>query len=188
MLCAAAGTQTAEKAAHNQPIDFKSEGGYEVDFRTGKTIMHNVSVSQGDVSITADRAEATGLDFKDSRWVFSGDVHIKAEQRGSMHSDRAEVEFHDNRIARATIKGAPAEFEQKRTASNQMARGRAGEIMYEVGAGTVRFAKDAWLTNGENEISGPILIYDIRQEKVQGERVRITIVPKSSQSPPAVPE
>jgi lipopolysaccharide transport protein LptA len=183
-LYAAAGAQAAELGARDQPIDFKSHGGYEVDFRTGKTIMHNVSVSQGDVSITADRAEATGLDFKDSRWVFTGDVRIKAEQRGSMRSDRAEVEFHNNRIARATIKGDPAEFEQRRTASNQMARGRAGRIMYEVGAGTVRFADNAWLTNGDNEISGPVLVYDIRQEKVQGERVRITIVPKPAAERP----
>jgi lipopolysaccharide transport protein LptA len=181
---AAAGARPADKNARDQPIDFKSDGGYEVDFRSGKTIMHNVAVSQGDVSITADRAEATGLDFKDSRWVFSGDVHIKAEQRGSMRSDRAEVDFRNNRIARATIKGDPAEFEQKGIASNQTARGHAGEIMYEVGAGTIRFAKDAWLTNGNNQISGPVLVYDIRQEKVQGEKVRITIVPKSAGANP----
>jgi lipopolysaccharide transport protein LptA len=142
--------------------------------------MHNVSVSQGDLSITADRAEATGLDFNDSHWVFSGDVRVNAEQRGSMRSDRAEVEFRDNRIARATINGDPAEFEQKRAASDQIARGRAGEIVYEVDAGTVRLAKDAWLTNGENEITGPLLVYNIRDEKVQGERVRITIIPKPS--------
>ena len=185
LLCAAPGVQAAERDARQQPIDFKSDGGYEVDFRSGKTIMHNVSVSQGGVSITAERAEATGLDFKDARWVFSGNVRIEAEQRGSMRSDRAEVEFSNNRIAKATINGSPAEFEQKRTASNQMARGRAGEIVYDVGAGTVRFAENAWLTYGEREMSAPLFVYNIRQQTVQGEHVRATIVPKAA--PPVPP-
>ena len=184
LLCTALAGQAAEKVSCNQPIRFKSEGNLDVDFRSGKTIMHNVSISQCDVSITAARAEATGLDFKDSHWLFSGDVHINAEQQGSMHSDRAEVEFHDNLIAKATIKGNPAQFEQKHTDSGQMARGRAGQIVYEVSTGTVRFAEDAWLTNGQNEISGPMCTYNIRLQKVQCQQARITIVPKTAAEKP----
>jgi lipopolysaccharide transport protein LptA len=179
-VCVAfAAAHGAEKPACREPIDLKMES-YEVDFRSGKTLMRKVAISQCDVSITANRAEATGLDFKDSRWVFSGDVHINAEQRGDMRSEKAEVDFHNNLIAKATIKGSPAQFEQKYADSNQTARGRAGQIVYDVGAGSVRFTEDAWLTNGENEISGPLLVYNIRQQKVQGERVRITIVPKKA--------
>ena len=159
---------------------------FQTEFRKGKTVMRNITISQGDVSISADRAEATGIDFNDSRWEFSGNVRVKAESRGTMQSDRAIVEFRDNRITRATVKGSPAQFEQKQTAgSADTARGRAGEIIYEIRAGTVRFANDAWLSNGQNEISGPLLVYDIRKEKVQAttspdgaQRVQITINPK----------
>lgn len=172
------------------PISLNTDS-YEVDFRSGKTVMRNVTISQGDVSIQADRAEATGIEFNDSHWEFSGNVRINAEKRGSLKSDRAVVEFSNNRIARATVKGTPAQFEQRREGSAQTARGRAGEIVYEVGAGTVRFANDAWLTNGQNEISGPLLVYNIRQEKVQAttspdgaQRVQITIVPKDAKAPP----
>lgn len=167
-----------------EPIKLTTDSS-ETDFRTGKTLMRNVTISQGEVSISAERAEATGMDQDDSRWEFSGNVKINAEKSGSLQSDRAIVELRNNRITRATVRGTPAQFEQKRAGSAETARGRAGEIVYEIEAGTVSFANDAWLSNGQNEISGPLLVYDIRQEKVQasrspsgGERVQITIVPK----------
>lgn len=189
-VCGAAlPAHAADKSACTRPIEFKSDGASEFDFRTGKTIMHDVAISQCDVSITAERAEATNLDSKDSRWMFSGNVHITAERRGSMQSDHADVEFRNNRIAKATIRGNPAQFEQKQTASNQRARGRAGEIVYDVGAGTVRFANDAWLTYGEREMSAPLFIYNIRAQTVQGENVRATIVakPAEGERPRATP-
>jgi lipopolysaccharide transport protein LptA len=184
-LLGAAACQAAGADPIPQNVSVKAQS-YEMDLRSGKTIMRDVTISQDDVSITADSATGTGQKFDDSRWEFAGNVRIQAEQRGSMHSDHAVVEFRNNRIARATIKGSPAEFEQKSRGSAETARGRAGEIIYEVGAGTVRFANDAWLSNGQNEISGPLLVYNIRLEKVQAstqaggdQRVQITIVPKA---------
>jgi lipopolysaccharide export system protein LptA len=103
------------------------------------------------------------------------------------------VEFRDNRIIRATVNGTPAQFEQKRDGAENPARGRARQIVYEVEAGTVRFANDAWLSNGANEISGPLLVYNIRQEKVQAttapdgsQRVQITIKPGQGGKPAVV--
>lgn len=188
LCCAAPLAHAAERQPCTQPIDVKSDGASEFDFRTGKTIMHHVSISQCDVSVTADRAEATNLDSKDSRWVFSGNVHITAERSGSMQSDQADVEFRDNRIAKATIRGEPAQFEQKRTTSQDTARGRAREIVYEVGPGTVRFTDDAWLSYGANELSGPLCVYNIMQETARCERgARITIVPKLRTDPATPP-
>ncbi len=99
----------------------------------------------------ADHAHATGLNFDNSRWTFDGNVRIDAEQRGNLRSDQAVVEFKDNRIARATVTGKPAEFEQKRADSDQLARGHADEIVYDVSDGTVRLIDDAWLTDGQTE-------------------------------------
>ncbi|MGH8285142.1 MAG: LptA/OstA family protein, partial [Steroidobacteraceae bacterium] len=61
---------------------------------------------------------------------------------------------------------------------------------------TVRLSEDAWLTDGRNEITGPVLVYDIREQRVQAagepggeERVRITINPsQAEESPPPKPE
>ena len=61
---------------------------------------------------------------------------MDAEQRGSLRSDEAVVDFRDNHIARATVTGKPAEFEQKRSDSQQVARGHADEIVYDVNDGT----------------------------------------------------
>jgi lipopolysaccharide transport protein LptA len=92
------------------------------------------------------------------------------------------VEFRDNHIARATVTGKPAEFEQKRTDSDQVARGHADEIVYDVDAGTVRLTGNAWLSSGPQDISGPMLEYNVREQKVEaatapgtGQRVHIVI-------------
>src|SRR6516225_7360895 len=103
----------------------------------------------------------------------------------------SEVEFRDNHIARATASGKPAQFEQPRADSQQMARGHADEIVYDVNEGTVRLSNDAWLSDGVNEISGPLLVYNIRAQRVQAatqpgsdQRVHITITPQSAPAQP----
>jgi lipopolysaccharide transport protein LptA len=162
----------------------------EVDGRTNTLVFSDVVISQGATRVQADHAHATGLNFANSRWTFEGKVRIDAEQHGNLRSDQAAIEFRDNRIARATITGKPAEFEQKRADSNQIARGRAGEIVYDLNDGTVRLANQAWLTDGQNEISGPLLVYNIREQRVQAaaapgtdERVHITIAPRAVPGP-----
>ena len=119
--------------------------------------------------IQSDRAHATGLNFANSKWDFEGNVRIDAEQRGNLRSDSAVVEFRDNHILRATVTGKPANFEQKRIGSEQMARGHADKILYDVSDGTVRLTEDAWLSDGQSEISGPVLVYNIRAQKVQAD-------------------
>jgi len=162
----------------------------EVDGRTNTLVFSDVVISQGATRVQADHAHATGLNFANSRWTFEGKVRIDAEQHGNLRSDQAAIEFRDNRIARATITGKPAEFEQKRADSNQIARGRAGEIVYDLNDGTVRLANQAWLTDGQNEISGPLLVYNIREQRVQAaaspgtdQRVHITIAPRGVPGP-----
>src|ERR1700674_5754868 len=172
-----------------QPITVDAASS-EVDYRTNTLVFSDVVISQGATRVQADHAHATGLNFANSRWTFEGKVRIDAEQHGNLRSDQAAIEFRDNRIARATITGKPAEFEQKRADSNQIARGRAGEIVYDLNDGTVRLANQAWLTDGQNEISGPLLVYNIREQRVQAaaapgtdERVHITIAPRGVPGP-----
>jgi lipopolysaccharide transport protein LptA len=61
-----------------------------------------------------------------------------------------------------------------------------------VNEGTVRLSENAWLTDGTNEISGPLLVYNIRAQRVQAatqsgtdQRVHIVIQPQSAPSTPA---
>ena len=164
----------------------------EVDYGTNTVVFTQVVISQGQMRVQADHAHASGLNFANSRWTFEGHVRIDADPRGSLRADQAVVEFRDNRIVRATANGKPAEFEQPRPDSQQMARGRAGEIVYDVNEGTVRLSDDAWLSDGINEISGPLLVYNIRAQRVQAatqsgtdQRVHIVIQPQSAPATPA---
>ena len=179
---------------HQLPITVDAASS-EVDYRTNTVVFSQVVISQGAMRVQADHAHASGLNFANSRWTFEGHVRIDAEPRGNLRSDQAVVEFRDNHIARATASGKPAQFEQPRADSQQMARGHAEEIVYDVNEGTVRLSNDAWLSDGVNEISGPLLVYNIRAQRVQAatqpgsdQRVHITITPQSvPASPPGKP-
>ena len=162
----------------------------EVDGRTNTLVFTDVVISQGATQVQAEHARATGLNFANSRWTFDGRVRIDAELHGNLRSDQATIEFRDNHIARATVTGKPAEFEQKRADSEQMARGHADEIVYDLTDGTVQLSNEAWLTDGQNEISGPLLVYNIREQRVQAaaspgtdQRVHITITPHVAPAP-----
>jgi lipopolysaccharide transport protein LptA len=175
-----------------QPVHVDAAGGSEVDFHTKEVVLKNVVISQGNMRVSADRARATGLNFANSRWNFEGDVHIDGEQRGNLRSDTAVVEFKDYHIARATITGKPAEFEQKRPNSDSIARGHADEILYDVNEGIVRLTNDAWLCDGDKQISAPVLIYNIREQQIQAvtppssadQRVHINFVPQATKPEP----
>ena len=100
----------------------------EVDYGTNTVVFTQVVISQGQMRVQADHAHASGLNFANSRWTFEGHVRIDADPRGSLRADQAVVEFRDNRIMRATASGKPAEFEQPRPDSQQMARGLVANL------------------------------------------------------------
>lgn len=165
----------------------------EVDYRSNTLLFRDVVITQGNVRVSAQRARATGLDFNDSTWTFSGVVRLNVDG-GELRSDEATVVFERNRIVRATIRGKQAEFEQTLRDGGK-ARGRAGSITYEMTAGTVTLREEAWLSdNGRSEIRGDPLVYNVREQRVQAgkpagssERVRIVIRPQT-RATPANPE
>ena len=95
----------------------------------------------------------------------------------SLASDTADVKFAGGEIQSAAVTGAPATFEQKR--KDELARGRANRIDYDLKRGTAEFAGDAWLSDGKTEITGETLIYSTANQRVvsQHEPVVITIQP-----------
>lgn len=149
--------------------------------------MLDVTISQGDLKIRADKATvAGGLNYQNSKWTISGAVHINA-QGGSMQSDEAVVTFANNLITRATITGAPAQFEQQREAGAEPARGHARTIDYETATGDVSFKDEAWLSDGCNEIRSEQLVYNLRSQTwTNGGRVRVTIPSQTPSGKPCV--
>jgi len=167
-----------------------------VDYRTQQVTFRDLTIRQGDLKVVAKHGEASGLDFKRSHWVLTGDVRIDAEQRGNLRSEEATIDFKDNRMASAVATGHPAQFEQNKSVNGAPARGHADLIRYDVAAGTVTLTEDAWLSDGRNELSGPQIVYNINRQAVEaqsaragahGGRVHITIIPAASPARKAKP-
>lgn len=157
----------AKKTDERPPQITYDASSMDADVKTHEMRLKDVTITYGKMTVRADRAQATAGDFKNSRWTFDGNVRINADPRGNLRSDQAVVEFEDNQLKRATATGNPAEFDQKRDDSNVLARGHANEIVYEVGAGTIRLSDDAWVSYGKNdEVRAPVITYDLREEKV----------------------
>ena len=180
-----------QKEDLTQPISYDFDSS-DIDTKNKTTDFKNIVVSQGTTRIKADRAHgvALGVDeaFQDGRWTFKGNVRIDAEARGStLRSDEAVVEFRDKHITTATATGKPAEFQQLQTNTGQLTRGHADLIVYDVKAQTVRLTQDAWLSDGQNTMTGPQVTYNIAEQRIRADskpdkRVHITIIPKSSAS------
>jgi lipopolysaccharide transport protein LptA len=170
------------------PINLEAASS-DFDYRNNSLLFKRVTITQGGLVVTAQQASATGLEFENSEWRLEGDVRITVPG-GHLASSEARVMFRNNAIVRATIKGAPAAFEQRLREADQVARGRAGAIDYNVQESTVRLTGDAWLSDGQNEIRGNTLVYDIGRERVQANPdekdpggVRITINPPKKTVP-----
>jgi lipopolysaccharide transport protein LptA len=168
--CVAAGAQEREQL----PIQLTASS-LSFDNQKGVVEYGAVTITQGQIRITADRAVTTGVDFEDSKWQFSGTVRISMPD-SSIASDSAEVKFSGGEILSAAVTGAPATFEQKR--EDELARGRANRIDYDMKRGSVELAGNAWLTDGKTEITGETLVYSTASQRVVSQKqVVITIQP-----------
>jgi lipopolysaccharide transport protein LptA len=160
----------------------------DVDFKNNTLAFHGVRITQAGLAIEADEATSNGLDFNNSEWHFAGHVRITTPD-GLLTSDGAVIAFLANAISTARIGGQPAAFEQRR--EGRVARGHALHIDYDFGAGTVRMTDEATLSDGEHEISGHSLTYDMREQRVRASAqdqdnrgVKITIIPKKPDAKP----
>jgi len=177
-------------AAHveQQAISLDAQSS-ELDYKNNNLIFRKVRITQGDMSVAADQAQATGLDFENSRWVFRGNVRITMNQ-GQLTSEEAEITFAKKLLSKAIVNGNPAEFEQRIEKTGKLARGRADTIDYDVAKGVVHFSKNAWLSDGQNEIRGESLKYNVLAQNIVAEgseqgsqRVHIIITPPANPKP-----
>lgn len=169
--CAAiAGAQERERL----PIQVTARSS-DFDYQKGVFKFDSIAITQGGVRITADQAVASGVDFKDSSWDFSGTVRISMPE-SELASETARVRFSAGEIASAAVTGTPATFEQQH--KEQHAEGRANRIDYDLMRGTVDLIGEAWLSDGKTEITGGKLVYStLNQRVVSQEQVLITIQP-----------
>jgi lipopolysaccharide transport protein LptA len=176
----------AAKVEQTISLDAQS---FEMDLKTNNLIYRKVRIAQGDMSVTADQAQGTGLNFDNSRWVFRGSVRITMDQ-GQLTSDEAEITFAKKLLSKAIVNGKPAAFEQRIAKTGKLAQGRADTIDYDVAKGVVHLSKNAWLSDGQNEIRGESLKYNVLAQNIVAEaseqgsqRVHIIITPPANPKP-----
>ncbi len=170
-----------------------------IDLKTNSAVFTKIRISEGAMSITADQGQASqqrsaDMYFENNVWNFRGNVKITVEQ-GQLFSDDAQITFINNELSKAVVNGKPASFEQTMTKNGKPAKGHANTIDYDATKHLVRFLKDAYLTNGDHEMTGQALKYDIVGQKVFAEeaeqnsqRVRIVITPPPPKTaPPKTP-
>ena len=192
---AEANAATAAAARERQsPILLDSQS-VSIDLKTNSAVFSKIRISQGTMAITADQGQASqqrsaDMYFEDNVWNFRGNVKVTMEN-GQLFSDDAQITFVNSLLSRAVVNGKPASFEQTVAKTGKLAKGSAETIDYDAAKHVVRFSKNAFLSNGDNEIRGQSLKYDVLAQKVIAEeaeqnsqRVHITITPPPKTAPP----
>jgi lipopolysaccharide transport protein LptA len=140
-----------------------------IDDTTNTADFTTISVSQGGARITAERAHATDVGSKNSRWTFTGRVMITSERRGSLWADKAIVVYRDGALDQILATGAPARFEQRRTDSEGADHGQAEEITYEAKQATVRLRGHPQISMASGlDMNAPMFLYQVRDGRLQG--------------------
>jgi lipopolysaccharide transport protein LptA len=159
------------------------------DQKNETVVFRRLSITQGNIGISADEAVATALDFERSEWSFTGNVRITIES-ATIQADSAELVFQDHGLVVAELRGDPAIFEDLSETREQPISGSANRLSYDNTTRVLQMNEGARLAEGSNEMTGCNLIYDLEQEKITSgssgcdEQVVITIVPPSAEPEP----
>jgi lipopolysaccharide transport protein LptA len=194
MLIGAPGGTMAAAKERQQPIVLDAQS---ADATAESVVFHRVKITQGEMSISADLGHGAGspknvgkknetLDFDDSVWVFRGNVRITVAE-GVVNSDEAAITFLKQALTKAVANGNPATFEGRMAKTGKVAHGHADSIDYDATNGIITLLNNAWLSDGQAEIRGESLKYNMITQSIQGEstdsgsqRVHIVVPPPQS--------
>jgi lipopolysaccharide transport protein LptA len=188
LLTCAGGASAASKGTTG-PITLDAQSS-EIDLKNNIVYFRKPRIEQGGNTVTADQGqasrEALGAKLDNSLWIFRGNVKITMDQ-GQLAADDAQVNFAKNLLSKAVANGKPAQFQQRIEKTGKVALGHADTIDYDAGKGVVRLTKNAWLSDGQNEVRGEMLKYNVIAQTIvadaaeQGsQRVHIIITPPPS--------
>jgi lipopolysaccharide export system protein LptA len=168
------------------PIDLEAASS-RFDGRARVLTFERVRISQGTMTIHADRGEVARLDFDNSRWQFSGNVVLDNEG-ARVECDNAELQFESHALRSAVLRGEPVRLEQQRKSGTAPTTGHAKLMEYDVVGAIIRLTGDAWLSDGANDVSGERIAYDLRRDYVTADadgkgQVRMKIQPPPRKAP-----
>lgn len=178
----------AQQGEEPLPISLDADSS-SFDRKSNSVTFNGLRINQGDFTIEADEAEASGLDFEKSEWSFAGNVRIAIDS-ATIESSSAEVTFEAHELLVVRLHGDPAVFQDFSAAREEAIRGGASLLEFDSTERTLRMTDGAWLSEGPNEFRGCDLIYDIDEEKITsgssecGEPVVITVLPPAAEEDP----
>jgi lipopolysaccharide transport protein LptA len=186
ILAALSASDVRAAKPRTEPIVLDAQSA-DADLANNNVVFRKVKITQGNMAISADQGQGTQqktrLDFENSLWVFRGNVRISMAD-GLLTSDDAEISFVNQELSKAVANGKPAEFQQRVVKTGKLAQGHADIINYDAAKGLVVLSKSAWLTDGQYEIHGETLKYNMVAQSIvadaldQGsQRVHIVIPP-----------
>ena len=132
-----------------------------------------LSFSVSAVALESDRqqpleinANATDGTLGDGITTMRGNVEIR---QGTLHitADEAKVNKADGRVQSVTFRGKPAYLEQE-IEEQGLVKATAGTINYQVANGLVTLTGDADVQHPQYQISGDVLVYDLKIQHFEG--------------------
>jgi lipopolysaccharide transport protein LptA len=194
-LPAARGAAAAPAVAPAKPgkgggdITIDCAGGLDVELSTNNVYCRRARIAQGSMSVSADQGQATQesiKNFENSLWQFHNNVKVTTEDAQLLAND-AQVHFVKNLLAKAVARGKPAEFQGHDEKTGKSAHGHAENIDYDAAKGLLVLSKNAWVTDGQYELSGESFKYDMRAQRIiadpgeqDSQRVHIIVTPPPS--------
>ncbi len=148
----------------------------------------DIVITQGNYTLKAKDATTASLNFEDAVWTFTDNVTIQGSNT-EVAANQAVVEIANNRLRNVKVVGEPATFEQILKDDDEAALGRALTITYDLVLDQVVLSQNAFLSQGDDQITGDTITYDVQQERViadagqdQNGRVRIRLTPTTEQT------
>jgi lipopolysaccharide transport protein LptA len=170
------------------PMDIDADN-TTIDGKNSMIIFNGLRLTQGLVSIQADEGRAARMELEDSTWHFTGNVIIDVGA-GHIESDTAELLFDEFRLKRAIVTGSPAVYDLSRPGTDEITHAESGRLDYDVEKGVIEFSEQATITEGGNQISSTVLVYNIAEQRInadssgeEDDRVRITYTPPDGIEP-----
>jgi len=170
------------------PMDIDADN-TTIDGKNSMIIFNGLRLTQGLVSIQADEGRATRMELEDSTWHFAGNVVIDVGA-GHIECDAAELFFDEFRLKRAVVTGSPAVYDLRRPGTEEITHAESGRLDYDVDKGIIEFSEQATITEGGNQISSTLLVYNIAEQRInadssgeEDDRVRITYTPPDGLGP-----
>jgi lipopolysaccharide export system protein LptA len=130
------GPAMAEKADRNRPVQIEADSVHMDDARKTAQYEGHVILTQGTMSMLADRVDVN----QDAQGMTSG-----------------------------VATGKPVHFKQKMEGRNEFMEAEASRVEYDSKAEVVKLIGSAHLKQGDDELRGATITYDMRTERYQAQ-------------------